>query len=78
MIKLVVIILNIEMHLEIIMNGVIRMNNGVIFSLVVPLYNKEHVIGESYNKLTSIMDSTKERHEIVFVNDGSENTNRDN
>ncbi len=44
--------------------------NQVIYSIVVPLFNEELVITESYNRLKAIMDSTNENYEIVFVNDG--------
>ena len=53
------------------------MNNEIIYSVVVPLYNEELVIDESYNRLKSVMDSTKENYEIVFINDGSKDTTRD-
>lgn len=47
------------------------MKNIVIYSIVVPLFNEEIVIKESYNRLKNIMDSINENYEIVFVNDGS-------
>lgn len=47
------------------------MNGKVIYSIIVPLYNEELVINESYRRLKEVMDSTKEEYEIVFVNDGS-------
>ncbi len=47
------------------------MNSKVIFSVVVPLYNEEAVIQESYKRLKSVMDSLNEPYELVFVNDGS-------
>jgi len=45
--------------------------NKIIYSLVVPLYNEEQVINESYKRLKKIMDSCNESYEIIFVNDGS-------
>lgn len=42
-----------------------------MYSLVVPLYNEELVINESYKRLKEIMDSCKESYEIIFINDGS-------
>lgn len=42
-----------------------------IYSIVVPAYNEELVIMESYNRLTEILKSTNEAYELIFVNDGS-------
>jgi glycosyltransferase involved in cell wall biosynthesis len=47
------------------------MINRVVYSIVVPMYNEEIVIDESYKRLKNVMDSTKENYEILFVNDGS-------
>lgn len=41
------------------------------YSIVVPVYNEELVIGETYKRLKQVMDSTNETYEIIFVNDGS-------
>lgn len=41
------------------------------YSIVVPVYNEELVIGETYKRLKRVMDSTEEAYEIIFVNDGS-------
>lgn len=41
------------------------------YSIVVPVYNEELVIGETYKRLKKVMDSTNETYEIIFVNDGS-------
>ena len=53
------------------------MTNGIIYSLIVPLYNEELVISESYCRLKTIMDETKENYEILFINDGSIDTTRE-
>jgi dolichol-phosphate mannosyltransferase len=50
---------------------VIKVKNETIYSVVVPLFNEELVINESYRRLKAVMDSTNEKYEIVFVNDGS-------
>jgi len=42
-----------------------------IYSVVVPLYNEELVINETYRILKEVMDSTGEQYEIILVNDGS-------
>ncbi len=47
------------------------MNSKVVFSVVVPLYNEEEVIQESYKRLKNVMDGLNEPYELVFVNDGS-------
>ena len=52
------------------------MSNGVIYSIIVPVYNEELVIDESYRRLKRVMDCTKENYEIVFVNDGSKDKTR--
>lgn len=53
------------------------MSNRVIYSVIVPLYNEELVINESYRRLKRVMDSTNENYEIIFVNDGSRDKTRD-
>lgn len=47
------------------------MKSKIIFSVVVPLYNEEEVIHESYKRLKAVMDGLNEPYELVFVNDGS-------
>lgn len=41
------------------------------YSIVVPLFNEEQVINETYKRLKDVMDSLKEPYEIIFVDDGS-------
>lgn len=41
------------------------------YSVIVPLYNEELVIAETYKRLTAVMRQTDGDYEIVFVNDGS-------
>lgn len=41
------------------------------YSVVVPLYNEEEVLEETYKRLTAVMRQTNETYELVFVNDGS-------
>jgi polyisoprenyl-phosphate glycosyltransferase len=45
--------------------------SNVTCSVVVPLYNEELVVNESFKRLYSVMSNTGESFEIVFVNDGS-------
>lgn len=41
------------------------------YSIVVPVFNEELVVEESYKRLKQVMDSTNEPYELIFVNDGS-------
>ena len=41
------------------------------YSVIVPLYNEEEVLAESFKRLSAVMDSTNEEYELIFVNDGS-------
>ncbi|MFL0194759.1 glycosyltransferase family 2 protein [Clostridium sp. WILCCON 0269] len=52
------------------------MYNSIIYSIVVPLYNEELVIDETYKRLKEVMDATLESYEIIFVNDGSGDNTR--
>lgn len=56
--------------------GVRKMSNGTTYSVIVPLYNEELVINESYRRLKAVMDLIKEAYEIVFINDGSKDATR--
>lgn len=42
-----------------------------LISVIVPLYNEEEVIAESYRRLTAVLSAMEERYELIFVNDGS-------
>ncbi|OCB00364.1 glycosyltransferase family 2 protein [Clostridium beijerinckii] len=53
------------------------MNDKTVYSVIVPLYNEELVINQSYKRLKEVMDSTNESYEIVFVNDGSKDRTRE-
>lgn len=48
--------------------------NEVVYSIIVPVYNEELVIDETYKRLKEVMDSCKEPYEIIFVNDGSKDS----
>ncbi len=41
------------------------------YSIVVPAYNEELVITESYKRLTNILNSLNDSYELIFINDGS-------
>ena len=45
-----------------------------VFSVVIPCYNEEEVIMESYRRISAVMLSMGEPYELIFVNDGSKDT----
>jgi polyisoprenyl-phosphate glycosyltransferase len=47
------------------------MSEKILCSVVIPVYNEELVLLETYKRLKSVMDSLKESYELIFVNDGS-------
>ncbi|MDR7002116.1 glycosyltransferase family 2 protein [Neobacillus niacini] len=53
------------------------MSQPVQYSIVVPVYNEEAVIHETYRRLTEVMRSTGESYELLFVNDGSRDQTAD-
>jgi glycosyltransferase involved in cell wall biosynthesis len=42
-----------------------------VYSVIIPCYNEEEVIEESYKRLTKTMQGMGELYELVFINDGS-------
>ncbi|MEM5948121.1 glycosyltransferase family 2 protein [Spirochaetia bacterium 38H-sp] len=40
-------------------------------SIIIPVFNEEEVLNELYKRITTVMDSTKEDYELVFIDDGS-------
>lgn len=47
------------------------MSADICYSVVIPVFNEEAVIKQSYRRLKQVMDSTDESYELIFVNDGS-------
>lgn len=47
------------------------MQKKTLYSVVVPVYNEEAVVLETYIRLKGVMDALKEPYEVLFVNDGS-------
>ncbi len=48
-----------------------------VISVVVPMYNEELVVFESYKRLKEVMESLNEPYEMIFVNDGSQDATPD-
>lgn len=44
------------------------------YSIVVPCYNEEEVINDTYKRLKEVMENIKDDYEIIFINDGSRDT----
>lgn len=43
----------------------------IICSVIIPMYNEEAVIPETYRRLTGVMEGFGEPYELLFINDGS-------
>ena len=41
------------------------------FSVIIPAYNEQEVIEESYKRLTAVMSQINEPYELLFIDDGS-------
>ncbi|WP_370866558.1 glycosyltransferase family 2 protein [Saccharibacillus sp. JS10] len=46
------------------------MNNQAKISVIIPMYNEEAVIAETYRRLSDVMRRTGESYELLFINDG--------
>jgi glycosyltransferase involved in cell wall biosynthesis len=46
-------------------------NKKPVFSVIVPAFNEQEVIGVCHAELRGVMDSTGQPYEIIFVDDGS-------
>ena len=42
-----------------------------LISVIIPAYNEQEVLSESYRRLKETMDSSGEEYELIFINDGS-------
>ena len=47
------------------------MKSKIGYSIIVPMYNEEAVIHETYRRLKTVMNKTGEVYELLFINDGS-------
>ncbi|HEX2947254.1 MAG TPA: glycosyltransferase family 2 protein [Clostridia bacterium] len=43
----------------------------IVCSVVVPVFNEEAVLPETYKRLNTVLESLNEPYELIFVNDGS-------
>lgn len=48
-----------------------------VISIVVPVYNEEAVIHESYRRLKAVLEAQSDSYELIFVNDGSRDATGD-
>lgn len=49
----------------------------IVCSVVVPVFNEQEVLNETYKRLKNIMDGIGETYEIILVNDGSKDKTRE-
>lgn len=47
------------------------MSIQVRYSIIIPMFNEEAVIQETYRRIRKVMGATGEPYELIFVNDGS-------
>lgn len=50
---------------------------NIVCSIIVPMYNEEAVIPETYRRLSQVMEKFGESYEILFINDGSRDKTRE-
>lgn len=48
------------------------MTNDIKYSIIVPVFNEEQVLEEFHKRTSSVMQSTHEKYELIFINDGSQ------
>ncbi|GAA4838126.1 glycosyltransferase family 2 protein [Paenibacillus vulneris] len=53
------------------------MQETIRYSIIVPMFNEQEVIEETYRRLKRVMDTLDERYELLFVNDGSKDRTAD-
>ena len=47
------------------------MNELFLLSIIIPCYNEEEVIDETYKRLKNVVDKNNYKYEFIFINDGS-------
>ena len=53
------------------------MQNNIYISIIVPCFNEDKVINETYKQLTEQISVIEKSYEIIFINDGSKDTTLD-
>lgn len=53
------------------------MSEKIICSVVIPVFNEELVVQETYKRLKAVMDTAGKPYELIFVNDGSRDKTAD-
>ncbi|WP_242215493.1 glycosyltransferase family 2 protein [Bacillus cereus group sp. BfR-BA-01383] len=48
------------------------MGNNICYSIIIPMYNEEAVIEETYRRLKRVMKDENGTYELLFINDGSQ------
>ncbi len=49
----------------------------MLLSVIIPMYNEQEVISETYKRLTAILSKMDNDYEMIFVNDGSRDATKD-
>ncbi|MDD4208793.1 MAG: glycosyltransferase family 2 protein [Bacteroidales bacterium] len=49
----------------------------MLLSVIIPCYNEELVIEETYKRLLNVLDKMENKYELIFINDGSKDTTYD-
>lgn len=47
------------------------MNESIVYSIIIPVFNEEEILNELFDRLTAVMDGIGEPYEVIFVDDGS-------
>jgi polyisoprenyl-phosphate glycosyltransferase len=47
------------------------MSRDIRYSIVIPVYNEEAVLAQTYQRLKQVMSTTGEQYDLIFVDDGS-------
>jgi len=55
----------------------ISVEKAIKYSIVIPVFNEEEVLPATYGRLTSVMQDIGEPYELIFVNDGSQDSTSD-
>ncbi|MEN3185783.1 MAG: glycosyltransferase family 2 protein [Atribacterota bacterium] len=49
---------------------------SIAVSIVIPVFDEEDVLSETYRRLTTVMEKIGQSYELIFVNDGSQDGSR--